>query len=140
MRVEDVFVLICTDKMIECRDFYMEHFGFEVDFASTIYIQLKVATDSGGGFSIAFMPPDHPFGDGFREVFSGKGAYITIRVDDAQQVYERVKARGAPIIGELKDEKWGQRHFLTMDPNGTFVDVVEAIVPAEGYYDKYQLK
>lgn len=140
MKVQDVFILLCTNRVFECRDFYVDHFGFEVAFQSTVYVQLKVASETGGQFSLAFMPPDHPFGNAFRDVFSGKGAYLTIQVADAAAVFARVKAQGAPILSEVKDEAWGQRHFLTQDPHGTVVDVVESIEPAAGYYDRYAVK
>lgn len=140
MKVEDVFMLICTQKMFECRDFYIKHFGFKVDFQSTVYVQLRVAAESGGGFGIAFMPPDHPFGEAYRAVFSGKGAYLTIQVEDAGAALARLKAQGAPILREVVDEAWGQRHFLTQDPHGTVVDVVQVIEPAPGYFEQYQVK
>ena len=140
MRIQDLFVLICTEKMLECRDFYVRHFGFAVEFESTIYTQVKVASETGGHFSIAFMPPSHPFGEAYRDIFSGRGAYLTIQVADAAAVHERVVALGAPIVADLRDEDWGQRHFITRDPNGTVVDVVQAIEPAAGYYDRYTLR
>jgi len=140
MKIEDVFVLICTDRVFECRDFYVQHFGFVVSFQSTIYVQLHVDAPGGGGFSIAFMPPNHPFGDAYREVFSGKGAFVTIQVADAAQAFKRVRDAGAPIVLQLADEAWGQRHFMTQDPHGTLVDVVQSIDPVPGYYDQYEVK
>ncbi len=139
MSVRNVFALITTDKLFECRDFYVNHFGFAVAFESTIYIQLSVPSEEGGSFGLALMPPDQPFWDR-RELFNGDGVVITIEVADAASVYEKLKAEGAPIVQELRSEDWGQRHFLTRDPGGMIVDVVESIEPAPGYYDKYQVR
>lgn len=141
MRVKDVFLLICTPKLYECRDFYVQTFGFKVGFESSIYIQLHIAGDSGGpGFSLAFMPPRQPFGPNFAAPYDGNGAYVTIEVEDAKARFEQVRASGAPIVQPLRDEGWGQRHFVTRDPHGTLVDVVQGIDPAPGYYDHYQIE
>jgi hypothetical protein len=91
MKVQDLFVLLCTDKLIECRDFYVKHFGFEVVFQSTIYIQLSIKSDSGTAFSLALMPPDNPFTKEFKDVYQGKGAYVTIQVEDTKKLYEQLK-------------------------------------------------
>jgi uncharacterized glyoxalase superfamily protein PhnB len=140
MKVQDVFVLICTDKMSECRDYYVTNFGFELSFESTIYTQLTIPSENGGAFSLALMPPDNPFTAEFKDVFNGKGAYVTIQVEHADTLYKRLKESGAPIITDIYDAPWGQRHFVTKDPNGTIVDVVQSIDVVDGYYDKYQVK
>jgi uncharacterized glyoxalase superfamily protein PhnB len=140
MKVQDLFTLICTDKLIECRDFYVKHFEFEVAFQSTIYIQLTIKSDNGSSFSLALMPPDNPFTKEFKDVYKGKGAYVTIQVADTKKLYEQLKKEGLSFITPVRDELWGQRHFVTKDPNGTIIDVVENIEPAKGFYDKYQIK
>ncbi|TIX64560.1 MAG: glyoxalase, partial [Mesorhizobium sp.] len=42
-------------------------------------------------------------------------------------VYERVVAAGLPILRSLRDEPFGQRHFITSDPNGVLIDVIKPI-------------
>lgn len=139
MKIRNVFSVIATDKLFECRDFYIKHFGFTVAFESTIYIQMSVPSEDGRSFDLALMPGDNPFGEDVRELFNGKGVYFTIEVADAAAVYEKVKADGAPIIRDLKAEEWGQRHCFTRDPGGLTIDVVESIEPAAGYYDQDQV-
>jgi len=140
MKIKNVFALIVTEKLFECRDFYIKHFGFTVAFQSTIYIQLSVPSEQGSSFDLALMPPNHPFGEDYRGKFNGKGMYLTIEVADAAAAYGKLKAEGAPILYNLKNEDWGQRHFLTKDPGGMTIDIVESIEPAAGYYDKYQVR
>ena len=138
MRIKDLFVLICTDRLYDCRDFYTHVFGFAVSFQSSIYIQLHLDGAAGGpGFSLALMPPDHPFGPTFAGRFDGRGAYVTFEVEDAAATLATVTARGAPLVQPLRDEGWGQRHFVTRDPGGTIIDVVQGIDAAPGYYDRY---
>jgi hypothetical protein len=37
----------------------------------------------------------------------------------------------------LRSEAWGQRHFITSDPNGLLIDVIELIPPSEAYAQQY---
>jgi len=138
MPITSVYTLITTDKVRQCRDFYVEHFGFSVEFASTVFVQLQTATEDGGLMTLAFMPPNELFGGDYREQFNGRGAYITIEVTDARAEFERLRSAGVEIIADLEDSPWGQRHFLLRDPHGTVVDVSEPTEPAAGWYDPYQ--
>ncbi len=91
MKVQDVFILISTDKMRECRDFYVKYFDFTIAFESTIYTQLSVESETGGVFSIAFMPPKNPFTEEFKDLYNSRGTYVTIQVTDAAALYNKVK-------------------------------------------------
>lgn len=44
---------------------------------------------------------------------------------------------GAPITYPLQDEPFGQRRFGFHDPSGLWVDIVEQIDPAAGFWDRY---
>lgn len=61
----------------------------------------------------------------FRPAFAGRGVWITLEVADADAEYRRLRALDAPIELELRDEPWGDRHFVVRDPNGIGVDVVQ---------------
>jgi predicted enzyme related to lactoylglutathione lyase len=54
---------------------------------------------------------------------------VTIEVDDVDAVGERAAGLGLPVVLPMRDEPFGQRHFMTVDPDGTLVDVVQAIPP-----------
>ena len=139
MKVQDVFALITTDKLAECKEFYMRHFGFEVAFESPIYLQLSVPSIDGHGRGLAFMPTNHPFGVVVPEPFNGNGLMITIQVADSATLYEKIKAEHANIIHELKTEAWGQRRFTMRDPAGVAVDVVQndGIETQPGFYEQF---
>jgi len=139
MKLQNVFALITTDNMAECRDFYVQHFGFEVSFESPIYLQLAVPSTDGHSFSLAFMPTHHPFGVVGQKPFPGQGLMITIQVADSAALYEKLKGKHAPIIHDLTTEAWGQRRFTLRDPAGVAVDVVQSdgieVVP--GYFEQF---
>ena len=63
--------------------------------------------------------------------------FITLQVADARSEYERLVDAGLRCDLDLTDEPWGQRRFGVIDPAGTWVDVVEQIEPAPGWWDPY---
>jgi uncharacterized glyoxalase superfamily protein PhnB len=70
-------------------------------------------------------------------VFNGKGVFLTLQVADAAAEFQRLAAAGVRIAWPLRDEAWGQRRFGLVDPAGMWVDVVQQIDPAPGYWDAY---
>jgi uncharacterized glyoxalase superfamily protein PhnB len=51
--------------------------------------------------------------------------WITIDVEDAIAEYQRIAAMGVPMAVELRDEPWGERHFVVADPNGVVIQLVQ---------------
>jgi catechol 2,3-dioxygenase-like lactoylglutathione lyase family enzyme len=138
--LQDVFVLVTTDRVAERKSFCARHFGFVPAFESAIYVQMSAPAEAQKAFSIAFMPPDHPFPNAGPETFDAKGLLLTIQVADARRVHDELHAAGAPILYALKDEAWGQRHFVTRDPAGVSIDVVQSIDGDPHYFDQYQAR
>jgi uncharacterized glyoxalase superfamily protein PhnB len=50
--------------------------------------------------------------------------YLTIEVSDVDAEYKRIKALGVPIVIDIRNEEWGDRHFAIVDPNGVGIDIV----------------
>lgn len=134
MHIKDLYSIIVTDKRQEC-DFYVRWFGFQVVFEASWFVYL--ASQGGRPFGMAFMAPDHPSQPPGPETFSGKGMFITLQVEDARAEFERLRVEGLAIAYPLRDEPWGQRRFALYDPLGTWVDIIEQIEPAEGFWEKY---
>jgi catechol 2,3-dioxygenase-like lactoylglutathione lyase family enzyme len=55
------------------------------------------------------------------------GVLVSVLVTDAALLAERARCRGLPMAQACRDEAFGQRHFMTVDPDGFLVDVVERI-------------
>src|SRR5688572_27649389 len=114
MHIEGLYSVIVTQERTECRDFYVRWFGFQVVFEASWFVYLTTSGDRA--FGLAFMSPDHPSQPPGPEAFSGKGAFITLQVEDAASEFERLKSAGIPIAYPLRDEPWGQRRFAVCDP------------------------
>lgn len=138
MKVRDLYPLITTPALFRARDFYVTHFGFDVLFEANWFVYLSGPGAEGTrGATLAFMHPDHPSNPPGPEAFNGLGMILTVEVDDAEAVFRRVSGGGAPILHPLTDEAWGQRRFMTRDPAGVLVDVVQQIEPAAGFWERY---
>lgn len=138
MKVRDLYPLITTPALFEARDFYVTHFGFDVLFEASWFVYLSGPADGETrGATLAFMHPDHPSNPPGPESFDGPGMILTVEVADAAAFHDRLVANGAPIVHPLTDEAWGQRRFMTRDPAGVLVDVVQQTEPAPGFWERY---
>lgn len=117
---------IITNKLRETRQFYTENLGFKIRFENEWFLLLH--TPGSTEYELGFMLPDlsiqQPI---FRSLFTGKGVWLTLEVDNVKDEYERITGLGIPIEVDLRDEPWGDRHFALLDPNGIGVDIVERI-------------
>ena len=135
MHIKDLYSIVVTDKRVECRDFYVRWFAFQVVFEASWFVYLAATGEHP--FGIAFMAPDHPSRPPGPETFNGRGMLLTLQVADARAEFERLRSGGLAIAYLLHDEPWGQRRFAVYDPSGTWVDVIEQIDPAPGFWEKY---
>lgn len=62
---------------------------------------------------------------------------MSIEVDDVDTICSRAVESGLKVPLSLRSESFGQRHFMTVDPNGTLVDVITPIPPGPEYADLY---
>ena len=135
MKVLSAYPLITTQNLNGTRDFYVKNFGLEVIFEAKWVVML--GRRAGGTICLGLMSSDHPTSPPGPDVFDGRGMIVTIQVENAAQALAALRRQGAPITYDLHDEPWGQRRFMTLDPSGILVDVVEQTEPAEGYWDQY---
>lgn len=120
---------IITEKLQETKKFYTEVLDFGVSFENEFYLLLHTPNNSA---EISFLQPNHPSQKPiFQSAFSGKGVYLTIEVENVDEVYKELKDKGVQIEIEVRDESWGDRHFAIKDPNGIGIDIVTYTKPVE---------
>ena len=122
--MKKVYSIVITDKLRPCADFYARHFNFTVVFQEDWYVHLVHETS---GAELAFMAPNSANQPPqLHAAYQGAGIVLSIEVDNAEQEYRRLADNpDCDIFLPLKDEAWGQRHFMLQDPAGVCVDVVE---------------
>ena len=135
MQLQDFYPIIVTEHLPACRDFYRRWFEFEVAFEATWFVLL--GTTAGRRATLAFMHPSHPSAPPGPESIRRHGHVPGVQVADAAAEYARFRDGGAPIKLALRDEPFGQRRFGLFDPAGVWIDVVEQIEPAPGWWDRY---
>lgn len=135
MKPESIYPVIGTEKMAASREFYTHHFNFEVSFEADWYVSLK--SRHNPDYELALIDCHHPsIPEAYRH--PARGVLINFEVADVDAVYDTFKRDGLPILLELRSEAWGQRHFITQDPNGLLIDVIQIIEPEEAYAQQYK--
>ncbi|MFB9279804.1 VOC family protein [Cohnella cellulosilytica] len=136
MKASSFYPVILTQQVVATADFYMEHFGFEKVFEADWYVSLKMSGNDIP-FELAILDSTHPtIPDAYRTEV--KGLILNFEVDDVDAEYERL-IRGAklPLQLEIRSEDFGQRHFMTSDPNGILIDVISIILPTDDFNSQY---
>lgn len=135
MKINSFYPVVLTNDVAGSKDFYTRHFPFEVTFDGGWYVSLKARQDFP--FELALLEPTHPtIPERFRFALNG-GLILNFEVDDADAEYSCLKAAGLPIHLEIRSEDFGQRHFITSDPNGVLIDIIQVIPPTEAYAKQY---
>ena len=134
MRSASYYPVIMSDRLAETRDFYCRHFAFEPLFESDWYVHLQSREDEK--VTLAILKPDHDTVPAVaRRPVSG--LILNFEVDDPDRIHEACLKAGLPILRSLRDEDFGQRHFITADPNGVLIDVIKPIPPSAEYAALY---
>jgi catechol 2,3-dioxygenase-like lactoylglutathione lyase family enzyme len=120
MSFSRILTNICSDRLAESRDFYVTLLGCDVSYDSDWYVQLRSPSNKELEFGIILrshilVPQEYQT--------APSGMYITFVVPEVDIIYEKAVSMGLRIVQELRNEFYGQRRFLTVDPNGCLIDI-----------------
>lgn len=124
MTINAASLTIVTDKLVETRKFYEQHFAARAVFDSGWYVVLQLEQS---GPELCLMEPREGM-----EPFSG-GAFLNLLVDNADKVHAKVAEAGLSAIVQLEDHPWGDRGFGLLDPSGVVVYCYHSIEPDEAF-------
>jgi len=134
MKTTSYYPVIQTADVARTAGFYREHFGFVALFEIDWYVHLQSSEDES--VNLAILRYDHEtIPDEARKL--SQGLILNFEVEDPDTVYAAAQRAGLPILRSLRDEEFGQRHFITKDPNGVLIDVIKPIPPSEVFADSY---
>ena len=134
MKIASYYPVVMTDAVAETAAFYQRHFGFVPAFESDWYVHLTADGDTSINLAIL---------DGSHETIpvSGRGKVagliLNFEVEDVDAEHARLAEAGLPILLPLRSEAFGQRHFITTDPNGVLIDIITPIAPSEEFAAQY---
>ncbi|QSB16538.1 VOC family protein [Natronosporangium hydrolyticum] len=135
MNLTSFYPVIGTRRLAESTAFYTEWFGFERTFEADWYVSLR--QPAAPHYELALLDPDHP------SIPAGHGQptaglLLNFEVADVDAEHRRlIEEGGLPVLRPLRTEEWGQRHFITADPNGVLIDVITVIPPSAEFAAAY---
>ena len=134
MKATSYYPVIMTGDVAGTAAFYQRHFRFRPLFTSDWYVHLQSADDPS--INLAVLDCTHktiPAGQ------RGKVSFfiLNFEVEDPDSIHEACHAAGLPILLPLRDEAFGQRHFITADPNGVMIDIIKPIPPTPEFAAQY---
>lgn len=134
MKISQYYPVLMTNTPAKLSAFYQEHFGFAVRFESDWYVHLQ--SPENPGVNLALLDGQHQT---IPESARAKavGVILNFEVPNVDEVHERLTARGLPVLHSLRDEAFGQRHFITSDPDGTLIDIITPIPPSPEFLAQY---
>lgn len=140
MKISSFYPVILTEQVAASAEFYRNQFGFETVFEADWYVSLRLSRDTETAFELAILESGHPtVPAAYRN--SVNGLILNFEVDDVDAEYERlIKREKLPLQLDIRDEEFGQRHFITSDPNGVLIDVIKIIPPSGAFSEQYNEK
>lgn len=135
MKTTSYYPVIMTHDVAGTAAFYTSHLRFKPLFESDWYVHLQSAEDEG--VNLGIVDADHETIPEEARGTASQGLLINFEVEDPDAVHERIVAAGLPILRSLRDEAFGQRHFIFADPNGVLIDVIKPIQPSAEFLEQY---
>lgn len=135
MKCTQYYPVLMTSDVAGTARFYRDNFRFKVLFEADWYVHLQSEEDEK--VNLAVLDQTH---ETIPEAGRGQGAaglLLNFEVEDVDAVYTEAMANGLPILQALRDEAFGQRHFITRDPNGVLIDVIKPIPPSEEFLKQF---
>lgn len=130
MKTNSFYPVILTKQVEESSNFYTNYFGFDIVYKADWYVSLKKSS-SMFPFELAILDASHPtIPDGYQK--SVNGLIMNFEVEDVDKEYHRlIISEKLPLQLDIRDEEFGQRHFITSDPNGVLIDIIKVIPPSQ---------
>jgi catechol 2,3-dioxygenase-like lactoylglutathione lyase family enzyme len=127
MAVLQWYPCLCVDDMERAIAFYRGL--LEVPVAADVgwYVELGAPR-----VIVSFVVRNHPTVPRSYGAERG-GVLVSVVVDDVDAVWSRAEQLSLPIALSCRDEDFGQRHFMAVDPDGFVVDVIQRIAPSVAF-------
>ncbi len=134
MKTTSYYPVILVEDVAATANFYTDNFRFKVQFQTDWYVHLQSGEDES--VNLAVLLYNHETIPEQARVQS-RGLILNFEVENVDREYDAARNAGLPIVQILRDEAFGQRHFITKDPSGTLIDVIKPIMPSEEFAGDY---
>ncbi|GGE39613.1 antibiotic resistance protein [Agaricicola taiwanensis] len=135
MKITSYYPVIMTADVAGTANFYQRHFRLQPAFTSEWYVHVRSSVDETVNLAILDYRHETVPIEARAPV---RGLILNFEVEDPDALYAGARAAGLPILTPLRDEDFGQRHFITADPNGVLIDVIKPIPPSPEFAALYE--
>ncbi|MEO1495278.1 MAG: VOC family protein [Pseudomonadota bacterium] len=134
MKCTQFYPVILTKQVPETARFWCEHFRFQPAFDSDWYVHLQSTEDPAVNIAVLEATHETVPETGRAQI---AGLILNFEVEDVDAEFAKLEAAGLPVRQPLRNEPFGQRHFITEDPNGVLIDVITPIPPSAEFAAQY---
>lgn len=135
MKVTQYYPVLMVADVTQTSTFFKAHFGFRALFEADWYAHLQSLHDES--VNLAILNASHETIPESARGRPASGVLLNFEVPDVDAVHDALVAQGLPIVLSLRDEPFGQRHFITRDPNGVLIDIITPIEPSPEFMAQY---
>ncbi len=134
MKLTQYYPVLMVEDVSSISTFYQAHFGFRALFDSDWYVHLQSIQDEN--VNLAILQGDH---ETIPKAARGRvaGMLLNFEVEDVDTIYLDLISKNLPMLLALRDEPFGQRHFITRDPSGVLIDVIKPIPPSAEFMAQF---
>jgi uncharacterized glyoxalase superfamily protein PhnB len=128
IEIDAMFPVMVAENLETMKQFYETVFGFKaVFYNANFYLHIISPNNS---IQLGFLLPNLVSQPEFlHPVMSSEGFVISLEVKNAALAYAEAQKMNLNFIMDLKQEEWGQIHFMIQDPAGFSVDIVQHLEP-----------
>ncbi len=132
MNTTSIYPVLMTSDVAATARFYTELLGMEPTFTSDWYVSLR-----HGPWELALLDAGHATIPESHRGAPARGVLVNVEVDDVDSVHAEAVAAGHQVVLPLRDEDFGQRHFIVVAPDGVLVDVITPTAPSQEFAEQY---
>ncbi len=134
MKTTSYYPVLMSADVAAATAFYCDYFQFTPLFSADWYVHLQSSADPSVNLAILDMH-HHTIPTAARGRTGG--VILNFEVDDVDAHHTRLAATGLPIALALRDEDFGQRHFIVQGPDSVLIDVIRPIPPSAQYAEQF---
>jgi uncharacterized glyoxalase superfamily protein PhnB len=134
MKVTSYYPVVLSHDTPAASAFYCAHFAFRPLFDTEWYVHLQSVEDPSVNLAIVDCTHETVPADARNRT---GGVILNFEVEDADAHFRRLQEAGLTIVVPLRDEAFGQRHFMVAGPDGVLVDIIRPIPPSAEFVALY---
>lgn len=134
MKITQYYPVLMCEAVAEASAFFQRHFGFVPLFTADWYVHLQSKDDPAVNLGLVAETHDTIPAKGRGRT---SNLLINFEVVDVDAEYERLCEAGLEILLPLRDEPFGQRHFIASGPGGVLIDVITPIPPSAEFLAQF---